>query len=137
MVVMEHKIQVTAAAPSRVLLVEDEADIRELIRYSFSHAGLVVEEARDGAEALDKLRVLVPDLIVLDLMLPGMHGLELCQRLRGHSDTAHLPILILSANSSPADRATGLAMGADDYVTKPFSLRDLLMRAIALLSTRR
>ncbi len=128
---VEDKNELAAAA--RVLLVEDEADIRELIRYSLAHAGLEVEEARDGAEALDKLRVWVPDLIVLDLMLPGMHGLEVCQWLRAQPDTARLPILIVSAKTSQADRALGLAMGADDYVTKPFSPRDLLTRAIALL----
>ena len=130
---VENKIELTAAAPARVLLVEDEADIRELIRYSLAHAGLEVEEARDGAEALDKLRGFVPDLVVLDLMLPGMHGLEVCQRLRARPDTARLPILIVSAKTSQADRALGLAMGADDYVTKPFSPRDLLKRAVALL----
>lgn len=124
------------AVRARVLLVEDEADIRELIRYSLVQGGFEVAEASDGAEALEKLRAFAPDLMVLDLMLPGMLGLELCQRLRARADTVHLPILIVSARTSASDRALGLAMGADDYVTKPFSPRDLLLRAIALVPQR-
>jgi DNA-binding response OmpR family regulator len=134
--VVEEKAERVMAARARVLLVEDETDIRELIRYSLAQAGLEVEEASDGAEALEKLRAFVPDLIVLDLMLPGMPGLEVCQRLRSRADTARLPIMVVSAKANPSDRALGLAMGADDYVTKPFSPRDLLMRAIALLPQR-
>jgi two-component system, OmpR family, phosphate regulon response regulator PhoB len=130
-VVVEKAARVAARA--RVLLVEDEADIRELIRYCLVQGGFEVEEASDGAEALEKLRAFAPDLIVLDLMLPGMLGLELCQRLRARTDTVHLPILVVSARTNASDKALGLAMGADDYVTKPFSPRDLLMRAIALL----
>jgi DNA-binding response OmpR family regulator len=135
-VVVEQKVQALAAAWARVLLVEDEVDIRELIRYSLAQAGLDVEEASDGAEALDKLRAFAPDLVVLDLMLPGMPGLEVCQRLRSRAETARLPIMVVSAKSNASDKALGLAMGADDYVTKPFSPRDLLMRAIALLPPR-
>jgi len=135
-VVVEGKAQGVAAARARVLLVEDEADIRELIRYSLMQGGFEVEEASDGAEALDKLRTFAPDLVVLDLMLPGMLGLEVCRLLRLRTDTAGLPILIVSAKSNASDKATGLAMGADDYVTKPFSPRDLLERAIALLPRR-
>jgi DNA-binding response OmpR family regulator len=134
--VVEQKVQALAAAWARVLLVEDEVDIRELIRYSLAQAGLDVEEASDGAEALDKLRAFAPDLVVLDLMLPGMPGLEVCQRLRSRAETAQLPIMVVSAKSNASDKALGLAMGADDYVTKPFSPRDLLMRAIALLPPR-
>jgi DNA-binding response OmpR family regulator len=134
--VVEEKANGVVAPWARVLLVEDEADIRELIRYSLAQAGLEVEEASDGAEALEKLRAFVPDLIVLDLMLPGMPGLEVCRRLRSRADTAQLPIMVVSARSNPSEKALGLAMGADDYVTKPFSPRDLLMRAIALLPQR-
>lgn len=133
---MEEKANGVVARWARVLLVEDEADIRELIRYSLAQAGLEVEEASDGAEALEKLRAFAPDLIVLDLMLPGMPGLEICRRLRSRADTARLPIMVVSARSNPSEKALGLAMGADDYVTKPFSPRDLLMRAIALLPQR-
>lgn len=133
--VVVEKAQVVAA-PARVLLVEDEADIRELIRYSLEQAGLEVEEATDGAEALEKVRSLAPDIVVLDLMLPGMPGLEVCRRLRLRADTARLPILVVSAKATAADRELGMAMGADDYVTKPFSPRDLLTRTIALLPRR-
>lgn len=133
---VEEKANGVVAPWARVLLVEDEADIRELIRYSLAQAGLEVEEASDGAEALEKLRGFAPDLIVLDLMLPGMPGLEICRRLRSRADTARLPIMVVSARSNPSEKALGLAMGADDYVTKPFSPRDLLMRAIALLPQR-
>src|SRR5271169_2673739 len=129
-VMVVEKAESVAARP-RVLLVEDEADIRELIRYSLVQGGFEVEEASDGAVALEKLREFAPDLIVLDLMLPGMLGLELCQRLRARTDTVHLPILVVSARTNASDKALGLAMGADDYVTKPFSPRDLLLRAIA------
>jgi DNA-binding response OmpR family regulator len=131
-----EKAETTTAAWARVLLVEDETDIRELIRYSLEQAGLEVEEASDGAEALDKLRAFVPDLLVLDLMLPGMPGLEVCQRLRSRADTMQLPIMVVSAKAAASDKALGLAMGADDYVTKPFSPRDLLLRAMALLPRR-
>jgi two-component system phosphate regulon response regulator PhoB len=134
-VMVVEKAESVAARP-RVLLVEDEADIRELIRYSLVQGGFEVEEASDGAEALEKLREFAPDLIVLDLMLPGMLGLELCQRLRARTDTVHLPILVVSARTNASDKALGLAMGADDYVTKPFSPRDLLLRAIALVPQR-
>jgi DNA-binding response OmpR family regulator len=133
-VVVERAERVAVRA--RVLLVEDEADIRELISYSLVQGGFEVEQAGDGAEALEKLHAFAPDLIVLDLMLPGMLGLELCQRLRARTDTMHLPILVVSARTNASDKALGLAMGADDYVTKPFSPRDLLMRAIALVSQR-
>src|SRR5512146_589103 len=134
--VVVEKAEAAVAARARVLLVEDETDIRELIRYSLAQAGLEVEEASDGAEALDKMRAFAPDLVVLDLMLPGMTGLEVCQRLRSRAATTHLPIMIVSARSAASDKALGLAIGADDYVTKPFSPRDLLMRALALLPQR-
>jgi DNA-binding response OmpR family regulator len=134
--VVAEKAEVTMAVRARVLLVEDEDDIRELINYSLAQAGLEVDEASAGAEALEKLRAFAPDLVILDLMLPGMPGLEVCQRLRSRADTAQLPIMVVSAKSNPSDKALGLAMGADDYVTKPFSPRDLLLRAIALLAVR-
>ena len=130
---MVEKIEALAATHPRVLLVDDEAVMRDLIRFSLAQAGLEVVEAGDGVEALEKLNAFAPDLVVLDLMLPGMPGLELCQRLRSRADTARLPIIVVSAKSSATDKALGLAMGADDYITKPFSPRDLLMRAIALL----
>jgi two-component system, OmpR family, alkaline phosphatase synthesis response regulator PhoP len=117
----------------RVLVVEDEGDIRELIRYNLAQEGFAVEEAADGAEALDRIERRKPDLLVLDLMLPQMSGLELCQRLRANADTAKLPIIVVTAKSAEVDRILGLEMGADDYVVKPFSPREVVARVKALL----
>jgi phosphate regulon transcriptional regulator PhoB len=117
----------------RVLVVEDEDDIRTLVRYNLEQESFRVEEARDGAEAYDLIRRRAPDAIVLDLMLPGMPGLELCQRLRAESGTRALPIVMLTAKGSEVDRILGLEMGADDYVVKPFSPRELVARIRAVL----
>ncbi|MGD0073507.1 MAG: response regulator [Candidatus Binataceae bacterium] len=116
-----------------VLVVEDDADIRELLRYNLEREGFAVEEAGDGGEALRLVDRRVPELLVLDLMLPGMPGLELCRKLRGSPATAALPILILTARGEEVDRVLGLEMGADDYVVKPFSPRELLARIKGLL----
>ncbi len=117
----------------KILVVEDEADIRELIRYNLSQEGFVVEEAVDGAEALDRIGRRAPDLLLLDLMLPRMSGLELCRRLRAQPETARLPIIVVTAKGSEVDRVLGLEMGADDYVVKPFSPREVVARVKALL----
>jgi two-component system alkaline phosphatase synthesis response regulator PhoP len=118
---------------ARVLIVEDEADIRELVRYNLEREGFVVEEAGDGPQALDKIRRRAPDLVVLDLMLPGMPGLEICRQIRQNRETAQLPILILTAKGTEVDKVLGLEMGADDYVVKPFSPREVVARIKALL----
>jgi len=117
----------------RVLIVEDDADIRELIRYNLAQEGFVVEEAADGAQALEKVKRRIPDLMVLDLMLPGMPGLQICRQMRVERETAHLPILIVTAKGTEVDKVLGLEMGADDYVVKPFSPRELVARVKALL----
>ncbi len=117
----------------KILVVEDESDIRELLRFNFEQEGFAVEEAGDGAEALDRVARRAPDLIVLDLMLPRMSGLELCRRLRANPDTARLPILMVTAKGAEVDRVLGLEMGADDYVVKPFSPREVVARVKALL----
>ena len=117
----------------KVLVVEDEADIRELLHYSLSQEGFVVEEAADGAEAFDRIARRAPDLVMLDLMLPRMSGLELCRRLRAGRETAGLPILVVTAKGAEVDRVLGLEMGADDYVVKPFSPREVVARVKALL----
>ena len=117
----------------RVLVVEDDADIRELIRYNLSQEGFVVEEAADGTQALEKVKRRVPDLLLLDLMLPGMPGLQVCRQMRAERETAHLPILIVTAKGTEVDKVLGLEMGADDYVVKPFSPRELVARVKALL----
>jgi two-component system alkaline phosphatase synthesis response regulator PhoP len=117
----------------RVLIVEDDADIRELIRYNLAQEGFIVEEAVDGAQALEKVKRRVPDLMVLDLMLPGTPGLQVCRQMRAERDTVHLPILIVTAKGTEVDKVLGLEMGADDYVVKPFSPRELVARVKALL----
>lgn len=126
----------TAAAGSArplVLVVEDEPDIAELERYNLEAEGFAVELAFDGARALEAIARRVPDLVVLDLMLPGMSGLELCRKLRGQAATARLPLLMVTARGSEADRVLGLELGADDYMVKPFSPRELAARVRALL----
>jgi two-component system, OmpR family, alkaline phosphatase synthesis response regulator PhoP len=122
-----------AATCYRVLIVEDDADIRELIRYNLAEEGFAVDEAADGAQALDRMQRRMPDLVVLDLMLPGMPGLEICRRIRSAPATAQLPVLIVTAKGTEVDRVLGLEMGADDYVVKPFSPRELVARVKALL----
>jgi len=117
----------------KILVVEDEADIRELLRYNLAQEGFAVEEAGDGAEALDRIGRRAPDLMVLDLMLPQMSGLELCRRMRSNPETAKLPILVVTAKGAEVDRILGLEMGADDYVVKPFSPREVVARVKALL----
>lgn len=121
------------ALSATVLVVEDEADIRELVRYNLRRAGYAVREAADGESALNMLLEAPPDALVLDLMLPGMGGLELCRVLRGRPAMAGLPILMLTARGEDADVVAGLETGADDYLTKPFSPQVLVARVGALL----
>jgi len=111
----------------RVLLIEDDADIAEAISYQLQRAGLQVRVARTGEEGLEVGRRGV-DLVLLDLNLPGMDGLAVCRLIRRQGATAHLPIIIVSARSDEVDRVLGLEMGADDYVVKPFSLKELAAR---------
>jgi DNA-binding response OmpR family regulator len=112
----------------RVLLIEDDADIAEAITYQLEKAGLQVRAARTGEEGLEAVRKGV-DLVLLDLNLPGMDGLEVCRMIRRQQTTAHVPIIIVSARADEIDRVLGLEMGADDYVVKPFSLKELAARA--------
>jgi len=116
-----------------ILVVEDEADIRNLVRYNLEQEGYVVAEAADGEQGLAAARKSRPHLIVLDLMLPGMNGLEVCRVLRGEEKTAKLPVVMLTARATEVDKVLGLEIGADDYVTKPFSPRELLARVKAVL----
>ena len=121
------------AAKKKILVVEDEPDIRELIRYNLEQAGFRVVEAEDGETALHKVRSEQPALVVLDLMLPESDGLEICRILRGERETAALPIVMLTAKAAEVDRVLGLEFGADDYITKPFSPRELVARVRAVL----
>jgi DNA-binding response OmpR family regulator len=118
---------------SLVLVVEDDTDIADLIAHCLQKAGHTVETAPSGTAALRRVKESPPDLILLDLMLPGMDGLLVCQALRGDAATAAIPIIMLTARGDEAERITGLEVGADDYVTKPFSPRELAARVAALL----
>jgi two-component system alkaline phosphatase synthesis response regulator PhoP len=117
----------------KVLIVEDEPDIRELVRYNLDVEGFAVLEAAEAEGALAVIKRERPALVVLDLMLPGTDGLEICRLLRGRAETATLPIVMLTAKAAEVDRILGLEIGADDYVTKPFSPRELVARVRAVL----
>ena len=119
----------------KILIVEDEPDMVELISLHLKTAGYDVVTASDGEEALKKAREILPDLIVLDLMLPELDGLEVCKILRRDPATANIAILILTAKAAEVDRVVGLELGADDYVTKPFSPRELVLRVKRLIRT--
>jgi len=116
-----------------ILVVEDEADIRKLVRYNLEQEGFTPLEAADGEQALAILRKQRPHLLILDLMLPGMNGLEVCRVLRADERLEKLPVLMLTARATEVDKVLGLEIGADDYVTKPFSPRELVARVKALL----
>ena len=117
----------------KILVVEDEPDIRKLVHYNLAQERFKVIEAEDGEKALKSVQREKPHLIVLDLMLPGLSGLELCRNLRERPETSQIPILMLTAKAGEADRIVGLEMGADDYLTKPFSPRELVARVKAIL----
>ena len=121
----------------RILVVEDEQDILDLLRYHLTREGFTVDGATSGEEGLKLARTYTPDLLLLDLMLPGIDGLEVCRRLKRDQSTDNVAILVLSAKGEESDVVTGLELGADDYVTKPFSPRVLLARVKALLRRRR
>lgn len=116
-----------------VLVVEDEADVVDLLRYNLNRAGFDVLMAGDGVKGLEMARQRRPDVIVLDLMLPGMTGQAVCKALKNDDKTADVPVVMLTAKGSPAERVQGLELGADDYVTKPFSPRELVLRVQALI----
>jgi phosphate regulon transcriptional regulator PhoB len=120
-----------------VLVVEDEPDIRNLIVHHLAREGFRCRTAATGPEALARVRAVPPDLIVLDLMLPEMDGLEVCRRLRGDPPTASLPIIMLTAKADEVDRIVGLELGADDYLAKPFSPKELVARVRAVLRRAR
>jgi two-component system, OmpR family, alkaline phosphatase synthesis response regulator PhoP len=120
-----------------VLVVEDEPDIRSLVVHHLEREGFRCRTAGSGGEALARVRSSTPDLMVLDLMLPGMDGLEVCRRLRGDPATAGLPIIMLTAKADEVDRVVGLELGADDYLAKPFSPKELVARVRAVLRRAR
>jgi two-component system phosphate regulon response regulator PhoB len=121
----------------KILIVDDEADALEVLGFKLREAGFTPLFAKDGARALAAVRSDQPDLIVLDLMLPEVDGLEVCKILRRDPATARIPILMLTARAAEMDRVVGLELGADDYVTKPFSPRELVLRVRKLLHRAR
>ncbi|MDE0147401.1 MAG: phosphate regulon transcriptional regulator PhoB [Rhodospirillaceae bacterium] len=120
-----------------ILVVEDEAPLVTLLRYNLEEAGFEVDDARDGEDALISVRERRPDLIVLDWMLPAVSGIEVCRQLRRRRETLDVPVIMLTAKSEEADRIRGLDSGADDYLTKPFSPRELVARIRAVMRRTR
>ncbi len=121
----------------KILIVDDEPDALELLEYNLRQAGHGVALAEDGREALGKARTELPDLILLDLMLPEVDGLQVCKTLKQDAATCHIPIIMVTAKAAEIDRVLGLELGADDYVTKPFSPRELVLRVENLLGRQR
>ncbi len=120
-------------AKRRILIVDDEADLVELVSYNLKKEGFAVDSATDGESALRKIRREGYDLVVLDLMLPGIQGLEMCRIIRNDQKTAGLPVIMLTAKGEEVDKILGLEIGADDYITKPFSPKELIARVKAVL----
>ncbi len=120
-----------------ILIIDDEPDAVELIEFNLKNAGFQTKTAADGAEALAKARSILPSLIVLDVMLPEIDGFEICKMLRRDPNTAAIPIIMLTAKAAEIDRVLGLELGADDYLTKPFSPRELVLRVKNLLERRK
>jgi len=116
-----------------ILIVDDEQDVLDLLVYNLQKAGFRVNSARDGLTALQKARNEIPSLIILDLMLPQLDGTEVCRQLKADPKTFHIPIIMLTAKAEEVDRVVGLELGADDYVTKPFSPREIVLRVKTVL----
>lgn len=121
------------APTQRILVVEDEPDILELLRINLSQAGFAVDCVDNGGDALRSARELHPDLVILDLMLPDRSGTDVCRELRADAKLASVPIVMVTARTEEVDRVVGFELGADDYVTKPFSPRELVLRVKAVL----
>ena len=125
--------QSNTSAAQRILVVEDEPDIAALIAYQLTREGFRVETVESGTDALGSIYRSIPNLIILDRMLPGLSGDEVITRLRGDSETSSIPVLMLTAKREQEDRIEGFELGADDYLTKPFSPRELVLRVKAVL----
>jgi two-component system phosphate regulon response regulator PhoB len=117
----------------KILVVDDESDILTLLEYNLSKAGFKVISEKDGPEAIESARKEKPNLIILDIMLPSMEGTEVCKALKKDESTSHIPVIMLTAKGEEVDRIVGLELGADDYITKPFSPRELILRIKAVL----
>lgn len=118
---------------NRILVVEDEKDLADLLSYNLEREGFQVTSAYDGLSGLEQAKSELPDLILLDLMLPGMLGTEVCKALRKEAATSRIPVLILTAKGDEIDRVVGFEVGADDYIVKPFSMREVVLRIKAVL----
>ena len=116
-----------------VLIIEDEPELQEILTYNLEALGYQVHVYDHGTRGLEAVQKLMPDIILLDVMLPGMDGLEVCRHLRSNNSTKRIPIMMLTAKSEEVDQLVGFQMGADDYVTKPFSVRELILRIKAVL----
>jgi len=125
-------VSILVAMPT-ILIVDDEPDILNLVQFNLQASGFDTETAADGTSALERARATRPDLVVLDLMLPDISGTEVCRRLKEDPATRHIPVLMLTAKSEEVDRVVGFELGADDYVVKPFSVRELSLRVNAIL----
>ena len=119
--------------PKKILIIDDEKDIVDLISYNLEKEGFATIKAYDGEDALKLVEAQRPDLIILDLMLPGMRGLEVCKFIRRNPETETLPIIMLTAKGDQVDKILGLEMGADDYITKPFNVKELIARIHAVM----
>src|SRR5450759_4389740 len=118
---------------AKILIVDDEKDIADLLSYNLEKEGFSTVKAYDGETALKMVKMQKPDLIILDLMLPKINGLDVCRALRRNPETASLPIIMLTAKGDEVDKIIGLELGADDYITKPFSIKELIARTRVIL----
>ena len=123
--------------PSKILTIEDDKNIQKLLSMNFSQEGFQVLQAFDGVDGLNKALELKPDLIILDINLPKMKGVEVCKKLKSNESTRHIPIIMLTVRKDEIDRIVGFEIGADDYVTKPFSVRELILRVEAVLRRKK
>jgi DNA-binding response OmpR family regulator len=121
--------------PGTVFIVEDDYDISEVLRFNLEHKGYKVVWEENGENAFEKIINDIPDLLILDLALPGISGIDVCRYLKNNEKTKHLPIIILTAKIKKEDREAAVSAGADDYITKPFTLKDVLKRVDALIKT--
>lgn len=117
----------------KIIIIEDEPDIVDVLSYNLSHEGYEVSSAPDGESGLAQIRAQLPDLVLLDLMLPGLDGIEVCRKLKGADSTRDIPIIMVTAKEEESDVVLGLGVGADDYVTKPFSPKEVVARVKAIL----
>ncbi|MCE5252558.1 response regulator transcription factor [bacterium] len=124
-------------AKEKILVIDDEEDLLKLVRYNLENYGYTVDCFGTGEDGLDGIRSAAPDLVLLDLMLPGIDGLDICRILKNDSRTSHIPVIMLTAKGEEADIVTGLELGADDYITKPFSPRVLVARIKSVLRRNR